>query len=160
MTIRKRAKQIMEDVCEVCGNTGLSKSSTCRFCGARHEKDVTPQPTGPIHRVVNIEYGRPVAEAAINKLGKEIEKANKDGTAVLTVIHGYGSSGRGGVIRQECRKILEYWQNKGKIKSFIPGEKFSRKEGRTRELLRRFSQLAGNDNLNRGNRGVTLVVVR
>lgn len=150
----------MEDVCEVCGNDRLENVSICRFCGVKHENEAVSEPSGPTHRVVNIEFGRPVVEEAINKLGNEIERASYDGVSVLTVIHGYGSSGRGGVIRQECRKILKYWESRGKIKDFVVGERFAKKEGRTRELLRRFPELMNNDNLNRGNRGVTLVVIK
>lgn len=150
----------MEDVCEVCGNDRLADATTCRFCGVKYKNDAVSEPIGPTHRVVNIEFGRPLAEEAINKLGSEIERAGNDGIAVLTVIHGYGSSGRGGVIREECRKILKYWESKGKIKDFVVGERFAKKEGRTRALLRRFPELNNNDNLNRGNRGVTLVVIK
>jgi hypothetical protein len=150
----------MEDVCEVCGNERLANVPICRFCGIRYENEAAAQPGGPIHRVVNIEHGRPIVEEALNKLGSEIERACNDGIAVLTVIHGYGSSGRGGVIRQECRRILTYWESKGKIKDFVVGERFAKKEGRTRALLRRFPELINNDNLNKGNRGVTLVVIK
>jgi len=150
----------MEAVCEVCGNNRLVNVPICRFCGVRHENEVASDPGGPILRVVNIERGRPIVEEALNKLSSEIERACHDGIAVLTVIHGYGSSGRGGIIRQECRKILAYWQSKGKIKDFLAGERFTKKEGRTRALLRRFPELANNDNINRGNRGVTLVVIK
>ncbi len=150
----------MREVCEVCGNDRASNASTCRFCGAIYEKKMAPKPGGLVHKIVNIELGRPVVAAAMNKLDRAIENARGDDTAVLTVIHGYGSSGRGGTIRQECRRTLEYLESRGKIKKFIPGEKFARKEGQTRSLLRRFPELISNDNLNRGNRGVTLVVMR
>ncbi len=149
----------MGDVCEMCGNEKLPTVSVCKFCGTRHKKNIS---AGPIflHRVVNIEFGRPILADALSKLERELERANSKGITVLTVIHGYGSSGKGGIIRQECRKTLEYLESKGKIKTFIIGEKFSKKDGHTKMLLRRFPSLASNENLNKGNRGVTLVVVK
>lgn len=144
----------------MCGNDRPADISVCRFCGTRNSDEVSSPESVILHRVINIEIGRPVVADAINKLTLEIERASREKLAVVTIIHGYGSSGQGGAIRQECRKLLQYWESQGKIKSFIIGEKFSRKEGVTRSLLRRFSQLSNNDNLNRKNRGVTLVVIR
>lgn len=150
----------MGDVCDTCGNDKLPSATICKFCGARYEKEVISNPNTPSHRTVNIEYGRPVVVDAIRKLEREIEKAKSDGVNLLTVIHGYGSSGKGGVIRIECRKILEHLESRGKIITFIMGERFSKKDGRTKSLLRRFPWLNSSDNLNKGNRGVTLVVIK
>jgi hypothetical protein len=111
------------------------------------------------HKVVNLETGRPFVETALRKLEIELADARQQNLRVLTVIHGYGSSGKGGVIGVECRKFLEYLKNRGEINTFIPGEDFRQKSGPTRNLLRRFPRLADNVNLNKGNRGITLVVL-
>ncbi len=150
----------MKDVCDMCGNDRSPEQTVCPFCGVRHETELISGPDCPIHKMINIEYGRPVVEDALKKPGREIEQARMEGVAVLTVIHGYGSSGKGGIIRQECRKTLEYMESKGEIRNYITGENFSKKNGATRSLLRRFPLLISNDNLNRGNRGVTLVLVK
>ena len=117
-------------------------------------------PTGiPFHKVVNLEMGRPLVESALRKLQTELQEGRLKNMRVLTVIHGYGSSGKGGAIGAECRKVLAYLKGKGEIATFIPGEEFKRRSGPTQDLLRRFPQMDSNVNLNRGNRGITLVVL-
>lgn len=118
-----------------------------------------PLADGAFHKVVNLEAGRPIVETALRRLQTELATSRRENLRVLTIIHGYGSSGKGGVIGVECRKFLEYLKGSGAINTFIPGEDFSRRSGPTRDLLRRFPRLADNVNLNRGNRGITLVVL-
>ncbi len=147
-------------LCQICGNEIESGGSVCPYCGG--VQDITPK-TGSVggvfHRVVNLELGRPFVEGAMQKLRMEIENSRQQNLRVLTVIHGYGSSGKGGAIGIECRKVLEHLQARGEIHSFIFGEDFRQKSGPTRDLLRHFPQLGTNINLNKGNRGVTLVVL-
>jgi hypothetical protein len=88
-----------------------------------------------------------------------LESGRQQNLRVLLVIHGYGSSGKGGAIGVASRKVLEYLKDKGGISAFIPGEDFGVKSGLIRDLLRRFPQLAANVNLKKGNRGVTLVIL-
>ena len=57
------------------------------------------------------------------------------------------------------RNTLDYMKDKKHIKGYIAGEHFTRKEGQTRALLRRLPHMADDVNLNRNNRGVTLVEV-
>jgi len=103
--------------------------------------------------------GKPLVESALRKLQVELQVGRRQNLRVLTVIHGYGSSGKGGAIGAECRKVLEYLKGKGEITSFIPGEEFKRRSGPTQDLLRRFPQMDSNVNLNKGNRGITLVIL-
>lgn len=143
-------------VCEICGNEREGSSSLrCRFCGHKYEQ--TQAPDTVLHRIINLEIGRPHVEIAMDKLDSEIARAKQERVALLTIIHGYGSSGNGGVIREECRKVLAYYLSKKRIKGYIPGENFTRKEGGTKRLLRKYPQFTSNSNLNRGNKGVTLV---
>ncbi|KAF0187933.1 MAG: Smr domain-containing [Desulfobulbaceae bacterium] len=121
------------------------------------------KPPGPaagiLHKVVNLETGRPFVEAALRKLTLELANGRRQNLRVLTIIHGYGSSGKGGAIKVECRKVLEYLKGKGEINTFIAGEDFRQRSGPTRDLLRRFPLLADNVHLNKGNPGITLVVL-
>ena len=48
-------------------------------------------------RVVNLEEGFPTRDQAYQKLEAALARARKDGITVLKVIHGYGSTGAGGV---------------------------------------------------------------
>jgi len=147
-------------LCDICGNDINRGVRICPFCGGRQEMSSASVPTGIFfHKVVNLETGRPLVESALRKLQAELQEGRLKNMRVLTVIHGYGSSGKGGAIGAECRKVLAYLKGKGEITEFIPGEEFRRRSGPTQDLLRRFPQMVSNVNLNRGNRGITLVVL-
>lgn len=146
--------------CQVCGNDVAHGLLICPFCGAKQDFPSGAVAAGvAFHKVVNLELGKPLVESALRKLEMELEGGRQQNLRVLTVIHGYGSSGKGGAIGAECRKVLAYLKGNGEINTFIPGEEFRSKSGPTRDLLRRFPQLAANVNLNKGNRGITLVIL-
>ena len=143
--------------CEICGNELEADAGQCPFCGAAAEVYLPRH--GPQHRVVNLERGMPLADLALARLARELEQAGSDGCRVLTLIHGYGSSGRGGIIRQDVRAQLQYLKDRGVINDLFPGEDFSSRSGSGRQLLRRFPFLRKHSDLNRANPGITLVVI-
>lgn len=98
-------------------------------------------------------------EQALQRLQHQITSARLEQISVLTLIHGYGSSGKGGSIRTECRKILEYLLSQGEITAVIPGEDFNRRLGSVKHLLHRFPELSRHPHLNNKNKGITLVVL-
>ena len=57
-------------------------------------------------RILNIEPGRPTREQALLRLAEGLANAQKGGVRVLKVIHGYGSTGQGGVLRFAVRSFL------------------------------------------------------
>ena len=95
-------------VCQVCGNEIYGSSLNCRFCGSKQGGVHLSKSQGFVHKTVNLEQGRPVVEVALQKLDDALEDAVKNDVRVLTLIHGYGSSGKGGLIRLECRKRLDF----------------------------------------------------
>lgn len=149
----------MAGVCEICGNEKVFGKLECAYCGNKFTDTDFSKGPGVTHRIINIELGRPSVEVALNKLERELAQAKRDRVAVLTVIHGYGASGKGGAIRLECRKKLAHLQDNRKIRTFIIGEEFSKREKKTRNLLRRLPRLATDGNLNRGNKGITVIEV-
>ena len=98
-------------------------------------------------------------EQALARLATELEQARLERCRVLTLIHGYGSSGRGGKIGGEVRAQLQYLKLKGAINDLLIGEDFSSRTGVGRQIQRRFPFLRQHSDLNRGNRGITLVVI-
>lgn len=143
--------------CEICGNEIEVDVVKCPFCGAATEVSLSRH--GPRHRVVNLERGMPLADQAMARLARELEQAGFDGCRILTLIHGYGSSGRGGIIRQKVRVQLRYLKDRGIINDLLPGEDFSSRSGSGRQFLRRFPFLRRHSDLNRANPGITLVVI-
>ena len=146
-------------ICDVCGNDVREGSGTCRFCGAS-QGPVIISAIGFLHKTVNLEKSRPIVQKAMERLESELRVAKAERVRVLTLIHGYGSSGKGGVIRSECRKCLEYLSSIGEIRDYIPGEEFSVTSNRVKELIRRLPGLATNRNLGRHNPGITVVVLQ
>lgn len=74
-----------------------------------------------ITRELNLELGRPTADEALRRLEAELEAARHMNTPLLKLIHGYGSSGKGGRIRTASRKYLLAQQEKGRIAAVVPG---------------------------------------
>jgi len=142
--------------CEVCGNEIERTISLCPFCRSRQSFEPR-QKQVPLQRVVNLENGMPTVQEALARLRYEIETAPKQGYRLLVLIHGYGSSGKGGAIRNEVRRQLRYILEKKKINDFVPGEECTRRSGHWRQTVRRFPSL---DSYGRHpNPGITLVIL-
>lgn len=146
-------------VCEVCGNEWEGEPGTCPFCCHAHSGQEVGGGRPFKQRTVNLKAGLPVASVALARMTEAIADSARQGVTFLTLIHGYGSSGKGGVIRDECRKALAFLRDKGVVREVIAGEEFDRRSGQVKALLQRYPSLARDHNLNRGNRGVTLVLL-
>ena len=146
--------------CPTCGNEIDPKSQLCRFCGTDiSAQDTTIRKKTVLHKTINLKLGRPVVETALKRLELELGQARRQNVRVLTLIHGYGSSGKGGRIRIECRKMLDHLMYQGALSGFIPGEKFNRKSGPGKSLVRQFGDLAKVCESDFNNPGVTIVVM-
>jgi len=148
----------MEDVfvCEVCGNEINSRASQCPFCGATRTL-LSPKSEARPYRVINLEKGLPIVRDAMQRLHNEVEASRLLGCRVLVLIHGYGSSGKGGAIRKEVRSRLQYLRDKKEINDFLPGENCAKLSGPFRQAARRFPFL---DRLvKKPNPGITVVVL-
>ena len=104
---------------------------------------------------INLEYGMPTAGEALAMLKREIESHRARKTKCLTVIHGYGSSGKGGVIRNKAREWLKAQEKNGKVKTVIFGEDFDLFHARAPEMKNKYPSLS--PLLNACNHGVTIV---
>ena len=147
-------------ICPTCGNKVERSASTCKFCGEDlQQKSDETKSAYQLHRIVNLEHGRPTVANAMRKLEQGISQACQQRVKVLTLIHGYGSSGKGGLIKEECRKMLAFYQQKGTIKSAIAGEAFKRKSGPGKGLLRQYPTLERLCTSDFNNPGVSIVVL-
>lgn len=151
--------------CEVCGNSfevGLAGPGRCPYCHARQGSagrgHAAPSPHN-LHRLVNLEKGMPLVEQAIKRLEMEIQAGRLQGIRVLSLIHGYGSSGRGGAIREAVRARLSFLEQQQQVESVIPGEEFEGRSKRGKQLLRRYPFLRHHHDLNRSNPGITVVLL-
>ena len=106
-------------------------------------------------RELNLELGRPDAAEALRRLAAEVEAARKMGTPAMKLIHGYGSSGKGGRLRTACRT----WLRQQEL-CFLPGEEFSIFNQEARRWLALCPQLRQDRDLDAENRGVTYVLLK
>ena len=108
-------------------------------------------------RIYNVEAGLPTLEEARRLVIGEIKRAKHDGVKVLKVIHGYGSSGKGGALCVGLRKSFGLRKKEGVIKDAIAGEDFSIFNEAVLDLLEAVPELRGDPDLGATNEGVTIL---
>ena len=108
-------------------------------------------------RTFNVEADLPSLDEARRRVIEEIRRAKRQGVRVLKVIHGWGSSGKGGKLCHGLRKSFALRKKEGVIKDFIPGEAFSIFNQTVLALLDAVPDLRGDPDLNQTNEGVTLL---
>jgi len=100
-----------------------------------------------------------VVNDAIKRITYNIKTAKPMGVTAIKLIHGYGSTGKGGGIRTETRKYLDRLKSRGEIKDYITGEKFSIFDEQTRKGFMACDMLRKDTDLERHNNGVTIVLL-
>lgn len=108
---------------------------------------------------INLEEGRPTADIALKRLSSELTRAKAHGIKAAKLIHGYGSSGTGGVLRVAVRKELERMKRREMIKLYVPGESFEIFSSETLKLLDACTSLRNDRDLGRYNNGITMVLL-
>jgi hypothetical protein len=74
---------------------------------------------------INIKEDYPIVDVAIARIQEEIDLHKKYGEQVIKIIHGYGSHGVGGKIKQQLDLLLPSWKKKKYIFDYIKGESFT-----------------------------------
>jgi hypothetical protein len=110
-------------------------------------------------RIINVEAGMPTVAQAELRLVSELRKAKAERVTVVKIIHGYGSSGVGGKIKDAARKVLAVRQREGKLQAFVAGEEWSIFTQPGRNVLDRCPELSRDSDLERGNAGITIAVI-
>lgn len=110
-------------------------------------------------KTVNLEEGRPAAADALARLQMELRLTRGSRITALKLIHGFGSTGRGGKLRTEVRRQLEIQRGRGYLKFYIPGERLTIFNEETRRALELCPALRNDPDLERHNNGVTVVIL-
>ncbi len=110
-------------------------------------------------KIVNLEEGRPTVNVGLLRLDRALALARADGVPLLKLIHGYGSSGVGGRLREEVWKALDRFQRNGFIRGFIPGENFRLSDETSWEMVKRDKTIKEDRDFGRANRGITIVIL-
>ncbi len=109
-------------------------------------------------KTVNLEEGRPGLESARLRIEYELRLARKQGYAAVKIIHGYGSSGAGGVLRLGIQALLRKEAEENRIAAFVPGEDWRISDEATWAVLQRYPEWKQEPDLNRRNPGISIVV--
>lgn len=109
--------------------------------------------------IVNLEEGHPTVNVGLLRLDHALAAARGAGAPILKLIHGYGSTGVGGRLREEVWQALDRAKRNGLISDFIPGEDFRLSNQASWELLKRDKTIKQDRDFGRANRGITIVVL-
>jgi hypothetical protein len=142
--------------CEICGNPIPAQSFTCRFCDASQSVENFPKTRERVIRS-NLEAGLPTVVHALERLERDLREARACGAKLVRIIHGDGSSGRGGKIRDAVRRELGRMLARGEVAAVVPGEEYSSANIAGRDLLSRFKELKATERPDSSNHGITLV---
>lgn len=106
---------------------------------------------------LNLEYGNPPVHEALNTLKYYIPFYKKQKIECILIIHGYGSSGKGGKIRNKVRQYLDLELKDGLVKQVVYGERFDLFNAEARDLKNKYPEL--NYLIKQNNPGVTVIRV-
>jgi hypothetical protein len=145
--------------CNFCGNELLEAVEICPYCEQPiHQEEIHSNKKKKYITFV-IKQNLPTCAEAIRLLEQAIFGAKADGVKVMKIVHGYGSSGVGGELRYCLQDYLERMKNQGRIRFYVAGEEFSRQFAKGQKLLQSFPKLANDKDLNRFNKGITIVAI-
>ena len=107
---------------------------------------------------INIEEGLPDVDGALRILEYQFASAAAIGERVVKVIHGYGSSGRGG---GRLRAAARRWAKENKrVGLIVKGENFSIFNLSTQYLIQKFPYVAKDRDLEQANEGMTILFIQ
>ena len=83
---------------------------------------------------LDLEEGMPAVSDALGRMRMGLQEMRSGRVKAVKLIHGYGSSGRGGRIRIGVREELAAMKRRKLIRDFIPGEDFGPADPAARKL--------------------------
>ena len=128
-------------------------------------KDADPCPSGKRNNTrgriarLNLEEGMPLVEEALDRMNMGLQEMRVSGILMVKLIHGYGSTGRGGKICAGVRKELAEMKRKKYIREYIPGERFGSLDAAARKLAEQDREIVRDPDYGRMNHGITIVVL-
>ena len=108
-------------------------------------------------RTFNVEATLPTVEEARRLVIDEIKQAKRERARVLKIIHGYGSTGKGGALSTGLRKSFRMRKKEEVIRDYIAGEDFSIFNSTVLSLLEEVPELRSDPDLNATNEGVSIL---
>jgi len=113
----------------------------------------------PALKILNLEAGMPTIDQARQRLLGELREARQSGVLAVKIIHGYGSTGKGGALRCALRRSLLRRKKEGLVKRVVFGERWSVFEEDARYALGCCPELRHDRDLDRSNEGITIAIL-
>ena len=110
-------------------------------------------------KVFDIKSDMPDVLEAGRRLASIIREAKRKRYKVIKILHGYGSTGKGGRIKIHVRKSLNKRKNNNDIKSYIPGEAFSMMMGFDEEIMKYKHLIKSDSDYMKMNDGITYIIL-
>ena len=104
---------------------------------------------------INIKQNMPIVADAMRYMQDALLRLKKEKYEVVLIVHGYGSTGKGGAICNKARQWLKAQERAGKFKQVIFGEDFTLFNFKALELKNKCRELQ--QLLSVCNNGVTVV---
>ena len=105
-------------------------------------------------QIYNLKEDFPTCRVALERAKFVIERSKKN-FGCICFIHGYGSTGKGGIIRHKVREWLNAQKRKGVIKNFICGQDMNIFNLEAIVLKNKYSELEAY--MGKNNDGITIV---
>lgn len=147
-----------ENLCGTCGNELPPGTATCPFCRSTQDVRFVSKVVAAPLVTINLKQGLPTVDEAMVRMDRELSSAIASGAKIARIIHGWGSGGKGGAIRDEARRKLAVFQRQNRIGAIVIGEEFSDRSSAGRQLMSRVPQLR-DDRSNFENPGITMVAL-
>ncbi len=113
-----------------------------------------------LFELLNIEEGFPTTEEALGKLVSGLKSAKSRGVVFVKVIHGWGSTGRGGKIKRAVKTQLPDWGKKGLLRGWILGTDWKVTDTTYLQWYSKYPEVRNDQDLNRNNSGITVIKIR
>ena len=110
-------------------------------------------------RTVNIKEDNPNSDYAMYLLDQEIKYSKAVGNRVIVVIHGYGSHGKGGVIKQKLKEYFPHLKKNKIIEDFVFGENWGDLNETKQKICKISPEASIHENLSGINSGVSVVLL-
>jgi len=109
--------------------------------------------------VFRLEDGYPTVDEARRLLRQECEERRSQGVQLIKVIHGYGSTGKGGALGRAMSEILTEFVNSGVISAFVLGQDFSCFNSTATDLIGKHPILKKDRDYGNQNRGISIIEI-
>ena len=110
--------------------------------------------------IINIEQGHPTVQQAMTKLQNGIYRARATGQPFAKIVHGYGSLGTGGAIKQALGLELRKYIARGMIRSYCPGEDFGPFSSVGRDMNAKHPAVSRDRDWGLQNDGITVIMFK